>query len=157
MAQVDLRMYATAQATHPKAVLMTKTGQRVVLPFAPVGFTATGFARDWQQVSRPSRKPVMVDAGPGLRQVSYTITVGKADGSAITDVLAQLVAIAERPNAVVTAAGLSGLEAGPWRLVGCDVTVTRREHGTNAPVIAEVELGFAAVAEVKTRIARSGK
>lgn len=151
-------MATGAPVAHPRAIIRTRSGKAVTLPFAPQGYEATGFARSWQQVDRPSRKSVMVDTAPGLEQVSFSIVVSNRFGSSIAQPLKDLMEIAREPNGVVTVTNLSGFETGkPWRMAECNITVRRREHGTNEPSMAEVSFTFVELADIKTRIARSGR
>jgi hypothetical protein len=154
MAQVRIAMPALGPArAHPKMVLrMGKV--RVVLPFAPTGYEAR-YGRSWQEVPRPVLKPVAVDSGGALTQVQYGFTVAYADGRRIGPVLRGLQQMAERRDGVLTIAGASGLEKGPWRLVDLRVRVTKRQQGTNAPLVADVELGLVEVTRVRARIGRS--
>lgn len=155
MSAVDLRLYARAASPHPKAVLRDEVGNRLVLPFAPTGYDAEGWARKWVEVERPGRVSVLVDTGPSLASLAFTIVVARPGGDAIDDLLDALKSLASRPNAAITVTGLSVAEEGPWRFVECGARVLRRQHGTNAATIAEVSITFAAVTELRARIARS--
>lgn len=157
--RIDLKVQAAASANRRpvgvpgRVVLSDKQGTVVVLPFAPTGFQASGWARKWADLERSTRKNVLVDTGPGLRRITFPITLGRADSTSISDVLRDLMQLADAAG-VVTITGLSTLEYGPWRLEDVRVNVTHRTT-TNEPRIAEVELDLAEFTEFKARIGRS--
>jgi hypothetical protein len=154
MPQVTIRMVAQTPRTHPKVVLRAGK-QRVVLPFAPEGWEWEGLGREYQEIARPGRVPVAVDTGGRLPRVRWQFTVAYPDGKPIGAVLRGLEKIADRPGGKVAVSGASGLETGPWHVGDLRVTVTRRQHGTNQPVRAEVDLLLVGVTRVRTRIGRS--
>lgn len=142
---------------HPKAVLKGEGGQpAVTLPFAPVEATLNGLARTWTGVPRPSRTTVLTDTGPGLPTLTFTVIVARSDGVNIQTELAGLADLAGL-NTRVAVDGLSDLEAGWWRITGCEIRILRREYGTNFPTIAEVGLEFTRAATSRVSIARSKK
>lgn len=145
---------------HPRASFRDGTGVRLDLPFAPTGGEFTGFTRKWTPVERPLRSTILVDGGPGLRVNSYTLTVARPDGGSVAWELGLLQVMASRSDdaqAAIAVLGLSGMEGGPWRITELTIKVQRREHGTNNPTMAEVDITFAAVDRITMGIGRTKK
>lgn len=145
---------------HPRASFRDGTGLRLDLPFAPTGGEFSGFARKWTEIERPLRSNLLVDSGPGLRVNSYTLTVARPDGGSVALELAALQIMASRSKhdeAAIAVLGLSGMEGGPWRITELVVKVQRRQHGTNDPTFAEVDITFAEVGFLNMGIARTKK
>lgn len=158
MAAVTIRSDRFAvTGPHPRMVLQPAAGAPVAVPFAPTGGEWGGAARRWVEVSRPMRPAVLADTGPGLGVVAYTLLVAHRDGAAITAVLAGLrrIAAASGEAGAVTVTGLSQAEAGPWRVTDLGVKVTRREHGTNEPVEAEVSVTLTQIVDLVVTVGRA--
>ena len=145
---------------HPRASFRDGTGLRLDLPFAPTGGEFSGFARKWIEIERPLRPNILMDSGPGLRVNAYTLTVARPDGGSVAMELAALQIMASRSKhdkASIAVLGLSGMEGGPWRITELVVKVQRRQHGTNDPTFAEVDITFAEVGLLNMGIARTKK
>lgn len=152
-ARINLKIQSARPSKGRKVVLSDGQGNYVTLPFAPTGFTASGWARKWAELERALRENVLVDTGPGLRGVTFPITIGHANGNSISGILRDLLQLADAAD-VITITGLSSFELGPWRMRDVRVNVTHRTQ-TNEPRIAEVEIDLVKFTEFKARIGRS--
>lgn len=151
--RIDLKVQAKGSTNRRRVTLADGQGNVVTLPFAPTGFQASGWARKWANLERSTRKNVIVDTGPGLRGVTLTLTIGRPDGSSISDIMRDLMQLADAAD-VITVTGLSTFEVGPWRLQDVRVNVTHRTTD-NEPRIAEVELDLTEFTEFTAKIART--
>ena len=173
MGTVNVRFFATsnkvgqtsgpagygATAAHPRMTIADATGFWLVIPFAPQEGEWGGFANRWAEIERPGRGTVLTDTGPGFRTVAFTLLVAYPNRASVASVLRGLADIAARGdnNGVVTVGGMAGMEAGPWRLTDMTVRVLQRQHGTNEPIMAEVDLAFGSIAWIGTHIGKAKK
>lgn len=163
MPALTLRTPVPPLPPHPKVKIRAASGATLELPLGPTGGNLGGWARRWVAIDLPGRRPVLADAGPGLRTTAYTLNIAHPDGRPITDVLHGLRGFAEARAGIYTILGLgidqdTALEFGPWRITACSVPrIRRRQHGTNHPLLADVDIEFTQAETPNLRIGRSGR
>lgn len=129
----------STRTTTPRMVLLGDRGARVEVPFAPVPTEHGGYAVQWLFSDREGRRPLDLPGAPGLRVWSASLVIARLDYlEHVEDILADLVALADSHQRVTVSYG--PLEAGAWRITGCNVRVVARQPVTNYATRAEVQL-----------------
>lgn len=144
---------ATARKpTHPKAMLITDSGRRLVLPYAPNEVEHSGLADTFDTLDRPGRKPLLTRTGEGLHVCSFDILLAHPDHQQpVEGLLATLCRIADSGERVTLS--LSALEAGvSWKLTDVTLNTALRQHGTNAVTRATAALTFTEASDATVNV-----
>lgn len=147
-----LRSASRPNLGHPKAVIVTEKGHKVILPYAPESAGLTGFGWDWNQIDRPGNKPLVLRGARRLRIYSYSLVVAEPVG--VTSIEPLLVALrytvdlGER----VSWSGMGRSEVGLYRLSLDSINATRREFRTNAITQATANLTFTEAVDIVSRV-----
>lgn len=108
--------------------LVTDTGIKYRVPFAPNDVALDGYAHRWDTIERPGRKPLVRHAHDDVTKASFDLLIEYPDGRDIGPDLDTLTRIADS-TATLTVVGLTKREAGPWRVEGLNIKVRRRRPG----------------------------
>jgi LysM repeat protein len=137
-----------ARSPHPKARMVADNGWYWEFGLAPTAADVGGWSKNWTQIARPGRKPLLVDAGPQLRTLGLQVIARHPyDPLNRTDIEGTLRALrdAAGTSLTFTIERMGVTEEGLWRLTDVKVRPTRRQHGTNYNTRAEVDLSFVEV------------
>lgn len=120
-----------ARGGHPKAVIVTEKGHKVVLPYAPEGGTLSGFGWNWTLQDRPDRKPLVTRGGRRLKVYSYTLSAADPDPEqSIEPFLTALRYIADLGERV-TFTNMGPSTRGLYRFSLDSINPSRLQYGTN--------------------------
>ncbi|WP_288797838.1 LysM peptidoglycan-binding domain-containing protein [uncultured Arsenicicoccus sp.] len=144
------------QPTQTKAMLVTDTGLKFVIPFAPRETDLTGYAPRWDTISRPGRKPLVRYAGGDARTLSFSFLVETVTGASVEPTLSYLERLAAGPQRI-TVTGMSTRERGPWRLDKLSIKPGKRRPGDNAITSARVDIDLLEAIDVKVQALPANK
>lgn len=131
-----------------KAALISDSGVRLILPFAPREVDHGGWADRWDTIDRPQRRPLVRHAGDGLPTMSFDVLLARWDHQQpVEDYIAKLRNLAVGESRV-TVLGMGINETGPWQLTGVQVKTLLRQEGTNAITRAVASLDFTLAVDV---------
>lgn len=137
---------------HPKAVIVTERGHKVVLPYAPEGGSLTGFGWDWTVTPRPQRRALVTKGGHRNKTYTYVIAVchpnPQISVEPVLTALRYIVDLGER----VSWTGMGPSERGLYRLSLDSINPTRRQHGTNHITQCSVTLTFVEAVDAVTKV-----
>lgn len=152
MPAVALRLAASPPApAHPKAVIVTEKGNKVILPYAPEDAELTGFGWQWQPQDRTDRKPLVRRAGRQLKRFTYTPTLVHADGTDVEPTLTALRYIADL-GLRVSWTGMGPSQRGLYRFSLDAIRPTRLEAGTNNILECQVSLTFLEAVDAVSKV-----
>jgi nucleoid-associated protein YgaU len=137
------------RSRHPKMVLVSETGRRITIPYAPVEVDHDGEAPIWVELDRALREPTLEYAGMPLQRRQFDLAIVRDGHTSVEDILNQLRQVTRRRERVtISSMGIS--LGGVWRVTDLTYKSTRRQPGTNAIVraVAGVEIKRAADAEL---------
>ena len=138
---------------HPKAQLVDEAGNRLVLPFAPVGGTLAGLGPEWTQVARDGgRTPLLVLAAKRLAVLTLAAQLADTrNPDASQEGVVYVATAMARQARRVTLTNYGILVGNAWRITDLSLDVERRQPGTNAVTagILTVELTAASDAVVR--------
>lgn len=137
---------------HPKMEIVPEGGAPFIVPFAPRGSDLDGVAADWQSVARGGRKPLLLRGGGSLQVMRFDLVLGHPDPD--QSVEPQLAAVrrlaASGARFRVKLDATSG--AFRWRMTAFSQEVVSRQHGTNQPTRAVVQMTFTEAADMVVQV-----
>lgn len=141
-------------APHPKLVLYTDHGARVVLPFAPIETPLRGLADTWVEIPRAGgRRPLLVRAGPQLPTLDLEATiVNTRTPTQNAELYLYVLNMIARSGHRVYLRNLGVFGAGPWRIVDLSATPFRRQPNTNAITGFTATLSLKAASDVHVNV-----
>lgn len=116
-----------------KLTLLSDTGARVVLPFAPVDGTIGGLAANWQEVARDGKRPpllIFTGAQLGTLDLEATIADTRNPLASVEHYLKSLRSLAGSSRRLWLL-NYGTLVAGPWQIVDLSAAPFARQPGTN--------------------------
>lgn len=142
MAQARVTIVAAPHQHGHKRAIVKSGNKRIVLRCTSPKVDHSGLAGDWKQVPRGGDRPLLGMAGRQLHVAKVTAIIARDDGSAVEDILVDLINISRDGNDdhKVTLAHYGYLEAGPWRLTDISIISDQRKFGTNQITRADVTL-----------------
>lgn len=125
----------------PAFTISDEHGGRVVLPFAPLPTSHSGFGWDWDVVDRAGRKALLLRSTKRQGGLSFALNIGYPDlQESVDPLLSGLERVADSGDRITIS--YSRPERGLWRLTDLTYDVTARQAGTNAPTRASAALTF---------------
>jgi hypothetical protein len=132
---------------HPKMVIVSETGRRITVPYAPVEVDHDGEAPVWVELDRSLRHPALEFAGMGLQRRTFPLNVVRDGHEPVEDLLNELRLVTRRRERVtISSMGVS--LGGVWRITDLAYRSRKRQEGTNAIVRADVNLEIRRAADV---------
>lgn len=126
---------------HPKMVIVSDTGRRITIPYAPVQVDHDEEAPVWVELERAQRTPALEYAGMPLQRRSFDLNIVRDGHRAVEDILNDLRQVTRRRERItISSMGVS--LGGVWRITDLAYKSLKREQGTNAIVhaVAAVEV-----------------
>lgn len=131
MPLIQVTLMAGANPAKHKHAVLRCGDTRIVLPVTSPKVDHSALAANWQQVERPGEKPLLGVAGQQLHVARVDVLIARKDGSAVEDILVNLLNMSRESTNVVTMHHYGYLEAGPWRMTDFTISSEMRLLGTN--------------------------
>lgn len=123
-------------------VMFSKSGKRLFkVPYAPQEVSHTMLQKNWSEVERASKAPVLIKGRGNLRKMSMTMVVAHRDNQKSVEPQLERLSKVARSNEKIRVKYGKMESSGLWRVTQFDVTSTmRNRHGRISR--AEVTLEF---------------
>lgn len=139
-------------ANRSRMIVATEDGRIVMsVAYAPRGQTFTNNGRQWVQLDRPGRAPLLSENGPQLVVQTFDLYLGSKDSDVSCEPQIQLVKqLARTRTRLVISYG--PMDGGLWRMTSCTVNAVNRTEDTNeiTQATANVEFTQASDEQVQT-------
>lgn len=157
MTTVSLVRAVTAPTTgraHPKAQLVDEAGNRLVLPFAPVGATLANLGPEWTEVARDGgRTPLLVLAAKRLATLTLAATIADTrNPDTSQEAVVYVATTMARQARRVTLTNYGVLVGNAWRITDLSLDVERRQPGTNAVTAGTLTIELKAASDAVVRV-----
>lgn len=150
MAVLRARVSDHPKAKKARATIVSDSGRRIELPFAPVEGDLDGHTPSWQTLPRTGRRPLVLAGGGPLPTRRYTLVLAHPDWHrSVQPLINAILRVAEDGEGVTFHYG--GPERGRWRITGCPVSVLLRTPH-DEPARATVELSLTRASDVDAKV-----
>lgn len=132
-----------------RVAIASTAGVKVELPWAPAQASLGGYADKWDQVERVGRQPLVRYNSRGLPTLSLDLLLTDPTGThdRVDYEIYQLRRLGEGAQ-LITVAGLSVGEEGPWRLNSMSVNIDQRTESNAEVERATVSLELVAAVDI---------
>lgn len=132
-----------------QVALASQTGIKVLLPWAPAKGSLDGLTDSWSTVERTGRQPLVRYNAAGLPTMTLDVLLTDRSGvhGRVDYELHQIRRLGQGEQ-LITIAGLSVGEEGPWRMTGLSIDIEQRSEGNRDVEKARVQMSFTAAVDV---------
>jgi nucleoid-associated protein YgaU len=130
------------RGVHPKMTIVAEGKDPFVVPYAPIGVTASALAAQFSTADRPGRAPLLLRSGNGLPQIAFDLVIGDPDPQVSIEpelrTLRNLAGSGKRMRVNLDPTTSKSL----WRLTDFTQQIAGRQQGTNLPTRAVCSFTF---------------